>query len=77
METKALDLTRTVYDLTEQFPELIPILADLGFKGVLKPLTRTTIGKHMTIPAGCKVRKVPLEHVIERFRAAGFTVTGV
>lgn len=77
METKELNLRETVYDLTEAHPELIAILADLGFKGILKPLTRTTIGKHMTIPAGCKVRKVPLESVIERLRAAGFTVTGV
>lgn len=77
MHDKELDLTRTVYDLTEAHPELIDILAELGFKGILKPLTRTRIGKHMTIPAGCKVRKVPLETVVERLRTAGFTVTGV
>lgn len=77
MGSKELNLQRSVYDLTEAYPELIPILADLGFKGVAKPLTRRAIGKRMTIPEGCKVKRVRLEDVIRRLTEAGFTVTGV
>lgn len=72
-----LNLTRSVYELTEEHPELIPILAELGFKGIVKPLTRRTIAKHVTLPEGCKMRKVPLEQVVLRLREAGFVVTGV
>lgn len=71
-----IDLSRTVYDLTEEHPGIIPLLEELGFKGIVKPVTRRTIGKRMTIPAGCKVRKVPLAVVMEKLRDAGYEVQG-
>ena len=33
---KKLDLNKTVFELTEQYPELIDIMAKLGFTGVLR-----------------------------------------
>lgn len=71
-----IDLSRSVYELTEEHPEVITILRELGFRGIANPITRQTIGRHMTIPAGCKLRKVSLETVVARLRDAGFTVTG-
>jgi hypothetical protein len=47
---KELDFTKSVYDLTEQYPELIPILKELGFWGVVSQVTRNTVGRVMTLP---------------------------
>lgn len=71
-----INLSHSVFDLTEAHPEIISILQELGFRGIVKPLTRQTVGRHMTISAGCKMKKVPLDTVVARLRAAGFTVTG-
>lgn len=34
---KRLDLSKSVYELTEEYPELIDILKELGFPGVKNP----------------------------------------
>ena len=34
---KQLDLSKTLYELTEEYPELIAILADIGFLGIKNP----------------------------------------
>jgi len=50
---KEIDLNKSVYELTETYPELIEILKELGFLGVVNPVVRKTIGRMTTIPQGC------------------------
>ncbi|MBM4248513.1 MAG: DUF1858 domain-containing protein [Euryarchaeota archaeon] len=69
---KALDLKKTLYEITEQYPELIPVLKDLGFAGVANPAMRTTHGRIMTIPKGCEQLGLRLEEVIKTLREKGF-----
>lgn len=71
---KEIDLKKTVYELTEEYPELITILKDMGFLGVSNPIVRKTIGKKMTIPEGCKKQEKNLDYVIEKLEEAGFKV---
>ena len=33
---KKLDLSKSVYELTQEYPELIDIMAELGFSEILK-----------------------------------------
>ena len=35
-----------------------------------------TAGRYMTIPKGAKLKKIPLEQIIQDFENAGFTVVG-
>ncbi|MEW6142171.1 MAG: DUF1858 domain-containing protein [Chloroflexota bacterium] len=69
---KELDLKKSVYDLTEAYPELIPILKELGFLGVANPVTRNTIGRVTTIPKGCELQGKDLAEVTRKLEEAGF-----
>lgn len=69
---KTLDLSKTVYDLTEEYPELIPILKELGFLGVANPVTRNTLGRMTTIPQGCKKMGMDPDAVTRQLREKGF-----
>ena len=72
---KEIDLNKSVYELTEQYPELIDILKELGFLGVINPIVRKTLGKKTTIPEGCKKQGKDLNEVIEKLKEKGFTAS--
>lgn len=71
---KEIDLKKSVYELTEAYPELIGILKELGFLGVANPVVRNTIGRVTTIPQGCAKQKKDLNEVIKKLQEAGFEV---
>jgi len=73
---KELDLKKSVYELTEAYPELIGILKELGFLGVANPVARNTLGRMTTIPQGVEKMKHDLNKVIARLKEAGFEVKG-
>lgn len=72
MKDKELDLNKTLYDLTKEYPELIDILFELGFSGVKNPITRNTHGKIMTIVEGSKFLGIDLNKIIETLKEKGF-----
>ncbi len=71
---KELDLKKSVYELTEEYPELIGVLKDLGFAGLAFPAVRKTLGKKMTLPAGCEKQKIELAVVISQLEDLGYKV---
>lgn len=71
---KEIDLDKSVYQLTEEYPELIPILKDLGFFGVVNPVVRNTLGRTTTIPKGCERQGKDLNEVIKTLEGKGFTM---
>ena len=71
---KQIDLSKSVYELTELYPELIGILKELGFLGAANPVARRTLGRVTTIPQGCKRQGVDLDEAIKKLEGAGFTV---
>lgn len=71
---KEIDLNMTVFQLTEEYPELVEILKSLGFVGIANPIVRNTIGRKMTIPEGCKKQGKDLQEVINSLQQAGFRV---
>ena len=73
---KELDLKKSVYELTEAYPELIGILKELGFLGVANPVARNTLGRMTTIPQGVEKMKQDLNKVIAKLKEAGFEVKG-
>jgi hypothetical protein len=72
---KEIDLKKSVYELTEEYPELISVLKEMGFLGVANPLVRRTLGKKMTIPEGSKKQQKDLEAVIKKLEDEGFKIT--
>lgn len=71
---KEIDLTKSVYELTEEFPELIEVLKELGFVGLANPLLRRTLGRKTTLPDGCKKQGKDLSEVINFLKKKGFSV---
>jgi predicted transcriptional regulator len=71
---KEIDLEKSVYELTEKYPELIEILKELGFLGVANPVVRKTLGKKTSIPQGCKLQGKELNDVIEKLHEKGFSI---
>ncbi|MEE9459035.1 MAG: DUF1858 domain-containing protein [Candidatus Bathyarchaeia archaeon] len=71
---KEIDLNKTVYELTEEYPELIDILKDFGFLGIANPIMRKTLGRTTTIPKGCEKQGKELSEVVKRLEEKGFTV---
>ncbi len=71
---KKIDLKKTLFELTEEYPELIEILFEIGFLGVKDPNMRITHGKLTTIPQGCKMQGKNLEDVANKLREKGFNV---
>lgn len=71
---KEVDLKKSVYELTETYPELIVILKGLGFLGVANAVLRNTIGRVTTIPQGCQKQGQDLADVTRKLEEKGFRV---
>jgi hypothetical protein len=69
---KEIDLSKSVYELTETFPELIDILKEMGFLGVGNPIARKTLGRVTTIPQGCQKQGKNLAEVVKKLEEKGF-----
>lgn len=74
MAEKIIDLDKTLFDVTAQYPETIEILFELGFMGVKNPVMRETHGRQMTLRAGCGHLGLDLGAVAAALKAKGFAV---
>ena len=73
---KKIDFSRSVYELTKEYPELIDIMKGLGFTEITKPFKLHTIGKMMTIPKGAKMMNIEMLDIIKTLMANGFEIAG-
>ncbi|MBO6358621.1 DUF1858 domain-containing protein [Enterococcus casseliflavus] len=73
---KEIDLSKTLYELVAQYPEIQEIMSQLGFTAINQPGMLQTPGRYMTIPKGAQMKKIPLETVCLTFEKQGFLVKG-
>lgn len=73
---KQLDLNRSVFELAQEYPELIDVMAELGFSKIAKKPVLHSVGKIMTIPKGAKMKGIPMERILDAFKAHDFAVIG-
>ena len=73
---KKLDLNKSVYELTREYPELIDIMAGLGFTEITKKPVLHSVGKIMTIPKGAKMKKIPMMDIVTTLMGKGFELVG-
>ena len=74
--SKTIDLSRSVYELVTEYPELVDIMAELGFTEIKKLAMLHSVGKLMTIPKGAKIKNIPMEKVLMALIQHGFTLSG-
>lgn len=72
--TKTIDVRRPLYEVVQEYPEVVAIMAALGFKEINVPGMLQTAGRYMTIEKGAKLKKIPWEQVTDSFQAAGFQI---
>jgi hypothetical protein len=60
----------TVFALTEQFPQTIPLLKEAGFEKITNPLLRKTLGRAITIKKACEEQKVDFNSLKQRIELA-------
>ena len=73
---KKLDLSRSVYELVSEYPELADILYNVGLKDIKKPKMFHSVAKLMTIPKGAKMRGIPMEKILLALMGNGFILEG-
>ena len=73
---KKLDLSKSVYDLVKEYPEVINIMKGLGFSEITNKVMLNSVGKIMTIPKGAKMKGVSMIDIVSAFMKAGFTLEG-
>lgn len=73
---KSLDLSKSVYELLQQYPELKETMIEIGFKDLSNPTKLNTIGRIMTIPKGCLVKGFEIPVVLKQLEDAGYEPEG-
>ena len=73
---KKLDLSKSVYDLVTEYPEVVDIMKELGFSEITNKVMLNSVGKIMTIPKGAKMKGVSMIDIVSAFMKAGFTLEG-
>ena len=73
---KKLDLSKSVYDLVTEYPEVADIMKELGFSEITNKVMLNSVGKIMTIPKGAKMKGVSMIDIVGAFMKAGFTLEG-
>lgn len=74
MEHKEIDLIQSVHTLCTQYPDLIPVMEELGFSDITKPGMLATVGRWMTIPKGSVLKKLEIDTIIQKLAERGFIV---
>lgn len=77
MTAKVLDMKKNVHDLATEYPEVIDIMIELGFKDISNPVALNTMGRVMTIPKGSQIKGIDLEAIVNLFEEKGFEVINV
>lgn len=73
---KKLNLNKTVFELTQEYPELVDIMAELGFTEIKKKPMLHSVGKIMTIPKGAKMKNISMMDVVTALISNGFELIG-
>lgn len=72
--SKIIDLSKTVYELCKDDPDIVDIMKELGFEGIAKPGMLNTAGRFMTLPKGAAMQKISLEKLKEVFENKGYQI---
>jgi hypothetical protein len=71
---RLINLNDTVYEISKEYPDIISILVQMGFKDIQKPGMLNTMGKFMTIPKGAAMKKIELSAIIKELESKGYYV---
>lgn len=71
---KPIRLSQTVFDAVKQYPELVEIIADLGFTQVRNSFMLRTLGKRFSLNQAISRSGLKREYIIDLLMSKGFQV---
>ena len=71
---KTIDLSKSVYELCRDNPEMVGIMKELGFDNIANPAMLNTAGRFMTIPKGAELKKISIEKIKEVLKNKGYDI---
>lgn len=74
MDVQQIDLSKSVYELCKEYPNLPQILDEMGFHDITKPGMLVSVGRFMTIPKGAAAKKIDLNQLLRVLYEHGFEV---
>lgn len=72
--SKVINLSKTVYELSREYPEVIDIMKEVGFESIVNPGMLNTAGRIMTIPKGAEMKRINLDVIKDAFLEKGYQV---
>jgi hypothetical protein len=72
--SKIINLDHTLFELINEYPELLEILYDFGFTQIKALGMLNTAGRFMTLRMGCDLRKLSLENLSIILKKLGYTL---
>ena len=73
---KKIDLTKSLYESVKEYPEIVNIMADLGFKEILNKGALELMGRVVSIEKGAKIRNIDINKIKQAFIDNGFKIVG-
>lgn len=71
---KQVDLNKSLHELCSQYPEIVQIMQEIGFKDIANPAMLNTAGRFMTIAKGAAMKNIDMDMIKQAFEARGFSV---
>ena len=71
---KKIDINKSIYELSEEYPEIIEIMESIGFKDIAKKGMLNTAGRIMTISKGAMMKGIEIETIKKEFESRGFSI---
>ena len=75
--SKVIDLRKTVFELSEEYPEFIEIMREIGFSEITGKAMLHSVGKIMTPLRGARMKNISLDKIVNAFSEKGFEVIGL
>lgn len=72
--SREIDFTKTVYELSREYPEIVEIMKELGFESIAEKGMLNTAGRFMTVPKGAAMKGISMDKIRQAFEGKGFIV---
>lgn len=70
--SNVIDLSKSVYEICIENPDVIDIMKELGFEDIAKPGMLKTAGRFMTLPKGAALKEISMDKLKENFMKKGY-----
>ncbi|MFZ5354576.1 MAG: DUF1858 domain-containing protein [Bacillota bacterium] len=70
----AVHLSKSVYDICKEHPDIVEIMKELGFESITSPGMLNTAGRFMTITKGAAMKNIPMDKIKKAFSSKGYEI---